>query len=105
MMSQEDERKEAMRSERTMVSETTFPDCRWRKHWFPGMSLQLDDKAAREASSRASASDELDRLPQRTLQDFPQLCTSHRDSGDHQHAHPGRNLARKEAKTVHLRVV
>lgn len=88
-----------------MVSETSFKDCPWRKHWFPGMSLQLDAKEAREASSTATTSAKLDLLPLRTLQDLPQLCGNHRHEGPEHEKHPGHGLARKEAKAVHLRVL
>jgi antilisterial bacteriocin subtilosin biosynthesis protein AlbA len=88
-----------------MVSETTFKDCPWRKHWFPEMSLQLDSQAFRESTSRLTASEKLDRLPQRTLRDFPQLCGSHREGADRFHEHPGRDLAGRRGKAVHLKVV
>jgi radical SAM protein with 4Fe4S-binding SPASM domain len=88
-----------------VVSETSFKDCPWRKHWFPGMSLQLDSKEAREASSGAATTDKLDRLPRRTLQDLPQLCGSHRHDGPDHENHPGHGLARKSDKAVHLRVL
>lgn len=86
-----------------MVSETTFPACPWRQHWFPGMSLGLDDAASREASSRASTTDKLDRLPPRSLEDFPQICSSHRTPAEGAHEHPGKAPERKEP--IRLRLV
>ncbi|HVZ33297.1 MAG TPA: hypothetical protein VG963_12780, partial [Polyangiaceae bacterium] len=86
-----------------MVSETSFPECPWRKHWFPDMSLQLDSLEAREVSSRASTSEKFDRLPKRSREDYSQLCDHHRQSAQPPPAHPGRN--RGSAKPLHLRVL
>lgn len=87
-----------------MVSETSFPACPWRKHWFPEMSLQLDDEATRKASSQASASDKLDRLPRRSLEDLPQLCSSHRAPAAGAREHPGKALSVAK-QPVRLRIV
>jgi radical SAM protein with 4Fe4S-binding SPASM domain len=91
-----------------MVSETTFPECPWRKHWFPGMSLKLDAPELREASSQASTSDKLDRLPARQREDYPQLyspepCIHHERVPDNSQPQPSRS--RRSANAVHLRVL
>jgi radical SAM protein with 4Fe4S-binding SPASM domain len=95
-----------------MVSETTFPECPWRQHWFPGMSLALDAPELREASSRASRSEKFDRLPPRNLKDYPQLqhhhpqqgqADAHEQARESSPAHPGRS--HKPVKPVHLPIV
>lgn len=54
-----------------MVSETEYPECPWRRKWFPDMSL-LEDQSSVSETTRAKQ----ERLPVYTIDDHPMACTS-----------------------------
>lgn len=55
-----------------MVSETVYPECPWRRHWFPNMSLALDP-ARHQLKPKTEI---LQALPEFSEQDSPQICGS-----------------------------
>jgi radical SAM protein with 4Fe4S-binding SPASM domain len=69
-----------------MVSETEYPECPWRRHWFPGMSLSLDEGR----HHRVSVTDRRKQLPAYTPQDSPHrvcgsCCSPVVTAGSHAH--------------------
>ncbi|MBS4104219.1 radical SAM protein [Tsukamurella paurometabola] len=67
-----------------MVSETVYPECPWRKKWFPGMPLSNE-----YATERESISDIRRSVPAYSPSDSGHACTSCGDDID-AHDHPSK---------------